>query len=420
MKKRIFLTFLLGLVFIRMFSQQEQVLKNVLENGLAQNGTDQSEELIALLADDTHLFFPKGKYHFTETIRTDKLENFTIEGEPGTEIITTRPILFKIGGPMKNIAFKNISIKSTDATASSRGQLSLIHSNEQNIANLLLEDVFMSAPKSATNGIKFINERNTKTKGVVFRRFKVDSIGRMGLEIQNHHRQRTIAETSRYEDILIIDSEFTNTGLREYGMGVSVGGLGKNVQVLNSSFTNSSDRALEFIGTDGVTIQGNCFQDNFASIVVTRNEIVTGLRTKNVTFSNNVMDNSEGEGFLAIEDLSMDNNTFRQCGRIKFADIKGAEIRSLTVDTEAYAALTIDGLKDFLIQDAQIKNRRAGNNLIRLEGERSELKIYDSTLFPGKGQWPYDDVEATNTIIDFKNVKVYDSEGRLTETLGLD
>ena len=152
-------------------------------------------------------------------------------------------------------------------------------------------------------------------------------------------------------------------------------------QVLNSSFTNSPDCALEFIGTDGVTIQGNCFQDNFASIVITRNEIVTHQPTKNVIFSNNVMDNSEGEGFVAIENLSMDNNTFRRCGRLKFEDIKGAEIRSLTVDTEAYAALTIDGLKDFLIQDAQIKNRRAGNNLIRLEGERSELKIYDSMLW---------------------------------------
>lgn len=430
MKRQVLLFTLLGILLSQMLAAktvdldgsllENPTVKNVLENGMAQDGTDQSDELTALLEDNVHLFFPKGIYCFTETVRTGSLANFILEGEVDTKIITDKPILFEISGTLQNVLIKKISIRSTDTTSSSFGQLSLIHSAEQNITNLTFEDVFMTAPNSATNAFKFINERNTKTKGVVLRRFKVDSIGRMGFEVQNHIRESVAPEIVRYEDILVVDSEFNHTGLVEYGMGVSVGGLGKNVRILNSDFTDSPNRAIEIIGTIGVHIEGNCFQDNFASIIVTRNEIVTRLSTKNVTIVGNIVEGSEGESFIDVENLSMDNNIFRIKGRVKFENINGAKIKSLTLDTDAYTALEVGGLKNFDIHGSSIKNRRTGNNLIRIEAESTDFKIRETDLFMGEGQKPYDNVGGTISVPGFSKVNVYDSTGKLVEILDSD
>ena len=397
--------------------QKNIEVKNVLEHGMAQDGSDQSDELTALLEDNVHLFFPEGIYHFTQTVRTGSLENFIFEGEDGTEIITTKPILFEISGTLKNVLIKKLSIRSNDTTPSSGGQLSLIHSNEQDITDLTLEDVTISAPKSATNALKFINERNTRTKGVVLRRFKVDSIGRMGFEIQNHHRNKPVAEVSRYENILVEDSEFNHTGLREFGMGVSVGGLGKDVTISNCNFTNSPNRAIEVIGTSGLHIEGNCFENNFASIVITRNEIVTAHPTENVSIVANVSEGSAGESFIDIENLTMDKNIFRIEGRVKFENVKGAKIKSLTLDTDAYTALEIGDLDNFGIYHSSIKNRRSGNNLIRINSENKALKIRETDLLTAKGQKPYDNIGGTFSKPEFSKVNVYDATGKLVEVL---
>lgn len=400
--------------------QDNPITKNVLDHGMAQDGTDQSAVLTDLLQDNVHLFFPKGKYHFTETVLTGSLENFILEGEAGTEIITNKPIFFAISGSLKKVLIKKIAIRSNDTTPKSFGQLSLIHSNEQNITDLTFEDVLMSAPKSATNALKFINERNTRTKGVVLTRFKVDSIGRMGLEIQNHIRNRGEAEVSRYENIKVIDSEFNNTGLREFGMGVSVGGLGENVSIVNSSFGNSPDRAIEFIGTKGVRIEGNCFVDNYSSIVVTRNEIVTKYPTRNVTVTGNVAEASEGEGFINVENLRMRNNKFNIKGRIKFEAVKDANVETLILDTDAYTALEIGALENFDLHHSRIKNRRTGNNLIRIQSESIDLKIRETDLITGRSQYPYDFVGDAISVPEFSKVNVYDSNGKLVEVLGGD
>jgi len=215
----------------------------------------------------------------------------------------------------------------------------------------------------------------------------------------------------------VVDSEFNHTGLREYGMGVSVGGLGKDVRVVNCDFTDSPNRAVEFIGTDGVKIIGNCFQNNNASIVVTKNIIVTNQLTKNVEVIDNVVEGSEEEGFIEVENLMMNNNIFKIQGRMKFENVKEAKIKSLHLDTDAYAALEVGGLKNFDIYGSSIENRRSGNVLIRIEADNMNFTIRETDLFTGVGQSPYGDLSGAISAPKFLNVAVYDLKRKLIKKL---
>ena len=105
---------------------------------------------------------------------------------------------------------------------------------------------------------------------------------------------------------------------------------------------------------------------------------------------------------------------------MKFETVKDANVETLILDTDAYTALEIGALENFDLHHSSIKNRRAGNNLIRIQSESINLKIRETDLFTGRAQYPYDFVGETISAPEFSKVNVYNSSGKLIEVLGND
>lgn len=199
-----------------------------------------------------------GIYQFSNVVDLNNVNGLEIRGV-GSTIPTIRTNqntwMDSKDGDFNNITFRNIKFESTATSTGQGNSNALVAIASNSGSNILFEECEFTAPNAVTNGIKFFMADSSLYTNIVVRRCHFHDLGRMGLETVNH--VYTALNTRRIDGILVEDSRFINTGLVQYGMGVSFSGRNDNVIVRHNTFQNNPTCAIELIGVEGCEIYGN-------------------------------------------------------------------------------------------------------------------------------------------------------------------
>lgn len=194
---------------------------------------------------------------------------------PGTEISISRPLVALDG----NLWVKGVAGKTKISSPSVRGILRLgeisnvvfedidfatlyegggqwlsggvVYSNNVSLRGITFVRCRFSAPHTAINGIKLVAD-HSEIDNINFHDCIIDSVGRMGLEIQAHS-----GDQIRYENVVWEGGSVNNTGLHGAGMGISLSGMGRNCKI-DANFDNNS------IGIENVGCSASVFSGNFS------------------------------------------------------------------------------------------------------------------------------------------------------------
>ncbi|PWG78796.1 hypothetical protein DDR33_20440 [Pararcticibacter amylolyticus] len=249
--------------------EQNLTLTDVTKSGISSNGlSDESQKIQSLIASNKKLFFPKGTYRISKPITLSKVNNLQILGEEGTVFTTDQNKMFVVSGSIKTLDIQRISFISTkNSTAEdAEGLIFIANYGASDVMDgININQCTFSIPNSKVNAIKMVSEgANSLVKNVNITYNKFLSIGRMGVEFQNHNSSPKIA---RFRDYTINNNYFNDIGTVQTGSApscISVSGYSLNGKInynkiydMRMNTTSSVYYGIENAGTDGLETVGN-------------------------------------------------------------------------------------------------------------------------------------------------------------------
>jgi hypothetical protein len=202
-----------------------------------------------------------GKPLYLNTVLLMNRENITLRGQPGTVLLSPNATAIRLGS-VTDVQFESLTVIST-STATDEGVYGLVYSLNERSGSIRFMNCYFSAPNTPTNAIKFVTDTpGSIVSDVRFEGCEFASIGRMGIEFQNH----TFDGVIRFQDITVNHCQFRDTGLirarsgGHYGMAVSFSGRGQACSTVDCTIENPYDIGIEYTGgIDRGRIVGNVF-----------------------------------------------------------------------------------------------------------------------------------------------------------------
>lgn len=180
---------------------------------VADGSGDASAGIQAQIRSDQDLFFPKGTYLIGRDIRISNVRNLKIRGEKGTVFLTHGNKIITVSGNINNLEISGIEFvsKKVSTRDDSEGMIFIANYGARDVMDgIRISHCSFTNPENHSNGIKLVSEglhaiaRNISVTHNTFR-----SIGRMGVEFQNHI---TTLQRPRYSDFEICHNTFVDVG----------------------------------------------------------------------------------------------------------------------------------------------------------------------------------------------------------------
>ena len=242
---------------------------DVTKYGIKPNdNADDSKIFKSLVKSNVNLFFPKGTYDINQFVNVSAVQNFSITGEAGTIFKSTQDKILTLSGNLAIVEISRISFVSTKVSNVNDPEglvfISCYGDNDL-ISNINIHDCQFTNPKSQCNGIKLVSEgKKSLIENITIANNKFVSIGRMGVEFQNHLYSPILA---RYKNYYINNNSFVDIGTIQTGPApscISVSGYSVNGQINNNDIKdmhmNTSGNVyygIENAGAVGLTTNGN-------------------------------------------------------------------------------------------------------------------------------------------------------------------
>ena len=319
-----------------------------------------------------------GTYTLASHLLIRDKRNLTITGNGSARLLMPKgSVMIWLMGNLTNLKISGLNLTNT---ATAGGAYGLISSNETaRINGLVIESCTFSAPALAINGIKLNAESggvgNYQTNIRIIRNRFV-KLGRMGIELQNHGWERPGNAAYYFDGITVDGNEFAQLGLaNEYGMAVSVSGLGQRMRITNNRVTDARGIAYEVVGGRQVQLIGNVARSvntRFVGISVTDNDHHV---TRDVTIRGNTIQ-AKGRAIqvYGAERCTIVGNTFTAGQSADFimsnSLLAGNEIHALD-----HNVLIFDnGSADNVIRNNSLSNLGFGDcyALISFRGQRTQ------------------------------------------------
>jgi hypothetical protein len=244
----------------------------------------------------------------------------------------------------------NIKINGLTLVSARNGSViygGVIYSNAVSLTNIEVSDCVLSAPTTAANGIKFVCETAGKSlTGIKALRNRFISIGRMGIELQNH----LVDAVYRLNNVEVTGNTFLSLGLIDtYGQGVSFSGLGKNLIINGNTFNDCLYADIEIVGASNASVCFNVGAEHSRGCAAFSVSGFTAQTT--LSFSNNMFVNCTAQNnFYSFTDCIFNNNYLHnttgfnmfRCDRSRFVGnvFKTADNYCVIMDDGEYNVFT--------------------------------------------------------------------------------
>lgn len=159
---------------------------------------------------------------------------------------------------LAGVVFDGVKFETT-AVAATDQVYGVVNSNDQAITDTVFHRCEFSAPSAFTNGFKAINEATNTINGLVFDSCKVDDVGRLGIEFQNHNADTV----KRMDNLIVRDCIIDGTGLSgaTYGMGISFSGYLGACQAIGNTIRDCGAMDIEFAGGETIAMLDNIHEN---------------------------------------------------------------------------------------------------------------------------------------------------------------
>jgi len=231
--------------------------------------SNQTKAISQLIQNNKKLFFPKGTYVIDDVLQISNVNNVMLSGETGTIFKTTRNNkIIQISGNVNNLEIRGISFESTRESNhhDTEGLIFVANYGAQDVIDgLTIRGCTFTNPKTHSNAIKLISEgANSIVRNISITNNKFESVGRMGVEFQNHRKSPVKA---RFRDYTISNNTFHDIGTIQAWpapSSISVSGYGLNGKINNNKITEMRMHTSAYIyygienaGTVGLETIGN-------------------------------------------------------------------------------------------------------------------------------------------------------------------
>lgn len=398
---------------------------NVKSLGVKGNGSiDDRAAIQALIGSDKTLFFPKGTYKISREITLNKVSNLKISGEEGTVFTSDLDRIFLISGSIKNLEITGIKIASTRKSIlnDSEGLIFIANYGANDVMDgININNCKFTNPNTQANAIKLVSEGiNSLVKNISITKNKFESIGRMGIEFQNHERRTNIPRFSNYT---ISYNYFNDVGTIQTGSpsccisvsGYAVDGKINYNEMVNMRMKTTSNiyYAIENAGTTRLETIGNKIHSNtygFTGIMgshpTPQETAINGQPYKkdwiikdnviNLTGSNIDKNKIRGMEIANITGYTVLNNTVNSDGMgIMFVNCKNGKVEGNTVSVKSG--------NPFYLRLASSNNTLTANNLTSNHASYNGVVFFDGSGASGNTAYNNKLIKPGNKVGDYVN-----------------
>lgn len=376
---------------------------------------DQTKSIAALIQSGKKLFFPKGTYIIDGILNISNVKNVMLAGENGTIFKTTKNNkVIQISGNITDLQIKGISFISSRESNyhDTEGLIFVANYGDKDVMDgLLIKGCTFTNPKTHANAIKLISEGdNSMVKNISITNNKFESIGRMGVEFQNHRQSPVRA---RFRDYTISNNTFHDVGTIQNWpapSAISVSGYGLNGKINNNKITdmrmhtsNQVYYGIENAGTVGLETIGNYMKSTTYGF--------TGILGSSPSEAE-----SKATGQPMKSNWIIKNNTFELTGRSHKDKIRGMELSYADGYTVSDNKIYVDGMAIMFIgsKNGKItKNdiKSGGNNVLYFKDNSSGNIISQNIIDGSKGEdhgliMFYGSTVRNNRLIDNKLISI--------------
>lgn len=242
---------------------------NVLQHGMTINdGTDDAAALKAMkVAGFKKLFFPAGRYDFSDSVLYSSVGGYSFRGEVGTEFYsTTKKTFLMFEATLGDIEISNIKFNSrvVDVTNTPSAGLIFFYSQSTGLQakNIRIHDCIFTNPFTKSNAVFVVSQgTGAMMSDFWFTKNLIDTTGRMGFEFINHQD----LTNDRFTDIHCNNNTFKHVGYVTSGpvavVAISFSGPGNNSEANYNQIIDTHEGAS--VTNGGIE---NAQSTNFKSI----------------------------------------------------------------------------------------------------------------------------------------------------------
>ena len=302
---------------------------------------------------------------------------------------------------LSDVVFENIRFEST-VTATGDLVSGLVNFNDKALTDVLFLGCKFTCPNAAVNGIKIVNEATSTVDGISFVDCAFESLGRMGIEFQNHN----VDEVVRIANVRVSGCRFKDTGLIDvgsgtrYGMGVSISGWIGSYQVAENSFISNRTIDIELVGAQAGVIADNVFESSASPISATGSRRMQSLQVVGNVSRNSATGNIN---LYNIAEVGMSDNILRLNGFVQIRDCGRVFDNSTIVTSGAYAVfmegpnsasedITLNGTYDNSSSASNFATLRASTTNVR------RVRVGGIVKKPASGGVSFDSINSAPAI----------------------
>lgn len=359
----------------------------------ADRSSDASVRIQALIKSDQDLFFPKGIYRIGRDIQINNVKNLKIRGEKGTVFLTHGNKIITISGNIHHLEISGIEFVSRKVSTrdDSEGMIFIANYGARDVMDgIRISRCSFTNPRNHSNAIKLVSEgvnAVARNISVTYNTFR--SIGRMGVEFQNHV---TTLQRPRFRDFEISNNIFVDVGtiqLHPAPACISVSGYSLNGKINDNQISDMRMDTSPFVYY-GIENAGTINLETIGNQIRSTSFGFTGILGSGPT-----EDHSRATGQPLKGEWIIRNNLIMLRGSalnrdkirgMELSHVDGYVISNNTVHVDGYAMMFIN-CRNGKISSNRVKVK-AGNALYFKEGSTRNvitMNTLDSSEGPDHG-----------------------------------
>lgn len=357
----------------------------------ANASVDLSQEIQALMKNDQKLYFPKGKYIINEVINISNVKNLSIIGEAGTVFETTRNNkVFQVSGNIKNLEIRGVKfVSSRESTYhDTEGLIFFANYGANDVMDgILIKDCTFTNAKTHANAIKLVSEGvNALAKNIQIINNRFESVGRMGVELQNHNNSQIKA---RYRDYTISNNSFYDVGTIQAWPApvcISVTGFAENGKINNNKISEMRMQSAGHIYY-GIENAGTVNLETIGNQMTASKYGFTGILGSGPTLAS-----SAASGQPVISNWTIKNNTIKLSGSTADKNkIRGMELSNAHNYIVSDNTIDVDGMAVMFVnsKNAKItgnKMKAVAPNVLYFKGESTGNTLTQNVIDGSEGE----------------------------------
>lgn len=260
-------------------------------------------------------------YNFDSTVNLHGANNLVVRSSNTTRATMFSDnliVLINNTSNSNNVDFEYIKFESTyadgDSGAGNNNALVYISNSAPSVNNYSFDQCEWTAPNCNTNAMKVYVQNGESLNGITVTNSYIHDMGRMGLETVNHDDPR---DTDRVQNITFENNIVEDIGLSPigHGMGISLSGRTRYIEIHNNQFISCKVTGVEQIGVKNANITNNHHSGLGSPI-----HLVNGsgfINNEDILIANNesTIEMEDGMVFIQVTRLTSRDNIFRSQDR---------------------------------------------------------------------------------------------------------